>query len=113
MIHAARRNVDLTVIFINNQIYGMTGGQFSPTTPLHSKTKTSPYGNTEPPFNVTELVTYAGATFVAKFTTYHVKELKKGLIKAFLHKGFSFVEVISTCPTQWKLDPVEALRLQK
>jgi len=113
LIHAARRNIDLTVIFINNQIYGMTGGQLSPTTPLHSKTKTSPYGNKETPFNVTELVISAGATFVAKFTTYHARELKRGLVKAFFHKGFSFVEVISACPTRWGLKPVEALESQK
>ena len=113
LIHAARRNIDMTVIIINNMIYGMTGGQFSPTTPEQSKTKTSPYGSIEPAMDITKLVISAGATFVAKYTTYHIKGLKKGIIKALTHKGFSLLEILSSCPVQWKMTPSQALKGQK
>lgn len=98
-IHAARRNVDLTVICINNYIYGMTGGQFSPGTPTGAITSTSPYGNLDTPFNLPHLADAAGAVFVARWTTAHIVQLKQAIKKAFLTKGFSFVEVISPCPT--------------
>jgi 2-oxoglutarate ferredoxin oxidoreductase subunit beta len=100
LIHAARRNIDLTVILVNNMSYAMTGGQIAPTT-LHGETTvTSPYGNPESPFDITELVRAAGASYVAKWSTYHVVELTRSIKEAITHKGFSFIEVLSQCPTQ-------------
>ena len=100
LIHAARRNIDLTVILVNNMSYAMTGGQIAPTT-LHGETTvTSPYGNPESPFDITELVRAAGASYVAKWSTYHVIELTRSIKEAITHKGFSFIEVLSQCPTQ-------------
>jgi 2-oxoglutarate ferredoxin oxidoreductase subunit beta len=97
-IHAARRNVDITVLCVNNFIYGMTGGQLAPTTPINAKTTTSPRGNTEPPFNLPDLAASAGAVYVARWTTFHAQRLQKALKEALLKKGFSFVEIISPCP---------------
>lgn len=99
LIHGARRNVDLTVICINNSIYGMTGGQISPTSPLGSFGSTAPYGTTEKPFDLAELVTAAGATYVARWTTVQPVQLSVAIKKGLENKGFSFVEVISQCPT--------------
>lgn len=97
-IHAARRNIDITVILINNNIYGMTGGQYSPTTPTGDRATTCPYGNIDPVFDICELAMGAGATFVARTTAFHAVEAQ-GLIKQALeHKGFSLVEVVSACP---------------
>ncbi len=96
-IHAARRNIDVTVVMINNWIYGMTHGQVSPTTPLGSQTTTTPGGNYEPNFDVAELAKAAGATYVARGTAYHVTELKKLIQDGIKHKGFSFIEVLSPC----------------
>jgi 2-oxoglutarate ferredoxin oxidoreductase subunit beta len=99
-IHGARRNIDITVIMVHNQIYGMTGGQVAPTTPTASKTKTSPYGNPEIPFNGCELARASGATYVARWTTAHPRQLSKAIAEAINHQGFSFVEVLTQCPTQ-------------
>lgn len=112
-IHAARRNIDLTTIIFNNSVYGMTGGQLSPTTPVNTKTTTTPYGNFENPFNIAELAIAAGASYVARWTTYHTKQLKKSIKEALLHKGFSVVEAITGCPTQQKVKPAEILKFQK
>jgi len=101
LIHAARRNIDLTVIMVNNSIYGMTGGQVAPTTPLDVLTTTTPYGNAEPSWDASALVAAAGATFVARWTTLHVLNLVKTLKEALQHKGFSFVEIISQCTTSY------------
>lgn len=98
-IHAARRNIDLTAIVANNYNYGMTGGQYSATTPLESKTTTSPKGTPEPGFDVCLLAEAAGANFVARTTAYHARALKNLIIDAISHKGFSLIEVISPCPT--------------
>ena len=98
LIHAARRNVDMTVICVNNFNYGMTGGQMGPTTPLVARTRTSPYGNCERPFNLPHLVATAGAVYIARWTSMHVRRLEKAITEALLKKGFSFVEVISPCP---------------
>jgi 2-oxoglutarate ferredoxin oxidoreductase subunit beta len=98
-IHAARRNIDLTTIVFNNNNYGMTGGQFSPTTPAGSKTRTTVYGNIDPSFDISELARAAGATYVARSTTYHVTMLIDQIEKAILHKGFSVIEVMCDCPT--------------
>ena len=98
LIHAARRNIDITVVLYNNSIYGMTGGQYSPMTPEHSKATTAPYTTIEPDFNITELVKAAGATFVARSTTYHAQHLSDMIAKGIAHKGFSFIEAITACP---------------
>jgi len=99
LIHAARRNIDLTTIIMNNNIYGMTGGQYSPTTGYGNFATTAPYGNVDRPFDIVELALGAGASFVARTTTYHVTEMIKILEKAIAHKGFSVVEILSQCPT--------------
>ncbi|MBT3255495.1 MAG: 2-oxoacid:ferredoxin oxidoreductase subunit beta, partial [Deltaproteobacteria bacterium] len=101
LIHAARRNVDLTAIIMNNSIYGMTGGQYSPLTPTGKKATTAVYGTDSKPFDVVALARGAGATFVARTTTYHVKEMIDIIKAAILHKGFSVVEIMSQCPTYY------------
>ena len=101
LIHAARRNIAMTVVCVNNGIYGMTGGQVAPTTPLGLTTVTTPYGNAENPFDICELVKGAGATFVARWTTYHPRQMEKTIKKAIQKKGFSFVEVLSQCPVEF------------
>lgn len=98
LIHAARRNLDITVILVNNHIYGMTGGQFSPTTPTGDRATTTPYGNIDHPFDICDLAMGAGATFVARSSAYHVIETQNFIRQAFEHKGFSIVEVMSACP---------------
>ena len=100
-IHAARRNIDLTVIVLNNQIYGMTGGQFSPTSGCGIEATTAPYRSIDPAFDAVEVAKAAGATFVARTTTFHVHELQQYLTKAIRHRGFSVVEVLSQCPTHF------------
>lgn len=99
LIHGARRNINLTVICINNSIYGMTGGQISPTSPKGSYGSTAPYGALERPFSLADLVTAAGATYVARWTTAHAVQLSNAIKKGLQNKGFSFIEVISQCPT--------------
>jgi 2-oxoglutarate ferredoxin oxidoreductase subunit beta len=100
LIHAARRNINLNVILVNNMSYAMTGGQIAPTTMHGETTITSPYGNPEFPFDITQLVKAAGASYVAKWSTSHVIELTNSIKEALLHRGFSFIEVLSQCPTQ-------------
>ena len=97
-IHAARRNIDIKVICANNFNYGMTGGQYGPTTPLESWTTTTPYGNIERPFNLVHLAAASGAVYVARWTTLQVRKLKHSIKKALQNEGFSFIEVISPCP---------------
>ncbi len=101
LIHAARRNLDITVILWNNYIYGMTGGQVSPTTPLGCKATTAPFGNQEHSFNIAELVAAAGGNFIARGTVFHATQLEKLIVQAFSKRGFSFVEVMSPCPTAY------------
>ena len=98
-IHAARRNIDITAIVMNNRIYGMTGGQFSPLSGYGIMATTAPYATVDQGFDVVELARAAGATFVARSTTYHVQQLTKLLREAILHEGFSVVEVMTQCPT--------------
>lgn len=98
-IHAARRNIDLTAIVMNNRIYGMTGGQYSPLSGYGIRATTAPYMNIDHDFDVVELSKAAGATFVARTTTYHVQQIEDIIEKAILHKGFSVVEIMSQCPT--------------
>ena len=101
LIHAARRNIDLTVICINNNIYGMTGGQISPTSPKGSFGTTAPYGSRDVPFDLASLVTAAGASYVARWTTAHPMQLAKAITKGLENKGFSFIEAVSQCPTYY------------
>lgn len=100
-IHAARRNIDLTAIILNNSVYGMTGGQFSPTTPYGMRTTTTMFSNVEQAFKISELAVTAGAVFVARGSVYHAKMLDGLLEKAFMKNGFSVVEVVSHCHTQY------------
>ncbi len=99
LIHACRRNIDLTVICMNNSNYGMTGGQYSPTTPLGYQTKTSVYGSYEPPFDLCDLTKSAGATYVARCATYLPIQMKDIIKKAVSHHGLSFVDCASDCPS--------------
>jgi len=99
LIHAARRNLDLTVIMVNNMVYGMTGGQVAPTTPFKAKTTTTPYGNFEYPLDAARLVTTAGASYAARWTTIHITQLKEAMKKALRTEGFAFIEAVSQCPT--------------
>lgn len=98
-IHAARRNIAMTAIVMNNRIYGMTGGQYSPLSGVGISATTAPYGNIDHDFNVAELAKAAGATFVARTTTYHAPQMVELLKLAFMHDGFSVVEILSQCPT--------------
>lgn len=98
LIHAARRNIDMTVVLYNNSIYGMTGGQYSPMTPYGSKATTAPYATIEHDFDITELAKAAGATFVARATTFHTQVLIDLIAKGIQHKGFSIIEAVSACP---------------
>lgn len=100
-IHAARRNLELTAIIINNQIYGMTGGQYSPTTPYGSRAATAPFGHIEHAFSIAELAVTAGAAFVARGTVYHVGLLDRLIEKGIRKEGFSVVEVMSNCHVQF------------
>ena len=118
LIHACRRNVDLTVVVYNNNIYGMTGGQYSPTTPTGDKGTTAPYGVIDRPFDIAQLAQGAGASFVAKGDTFHVKETTELIKKGIEHKGFSLIDCYSVCPTYYgrknkKGDAVEMLKAQK
>ncbi len=100
LLHAARRNMDLMVIMINNQVYGMTGGQLAPTTPYGMKTTTTPYGNPEEPMDTCDIVASAGANYVARWTVGHYLQLKEAFKKALEKQGFRFVEAVSQCPSR-------------
>ncbi len=101
LIHAARRNLDVMAIIVNNQTYGMTGGQFSPTTPLGARATTATFGNIEPSFDIAALCATAGAAFVARATVYHVNRMDDLFLQAIRKHGFSVVEVLSPCPTNF------------
>ncbi len=118
LLHAARRNIDITTILINNSIYGMTGGQYSPLTPFGSLASTAQYETFEYPFDVCELMKSAGATYVARGSVYHIQLTEKLIARALAHKGFSYVEVITQCPTGYgkrnKMpDPYDLIMWQK
>ncbi|MCJ7683534.1 MAG: 2-oxoacid:ferredoxin oxidoreductase subunit beta [Desulfobacteraceae bacterium] len=100
-IHAARRNVDLTVVCVNNFTYGMTGGQVAATTPIAAKTTTTPVGNPDTPFNLPLLAYASGATYVARWTILHTRDLTESIEEALLNRGFSFIEVLSPCPVNY------------
>lgn len=97
-LHAARRNMDLNVICVNNFNYAMTGGQMGPTTPIGARTTTTPMGNTEPGFNLPYLAATLGATFVARWTSLHVRQLHRAMMRSMEKTGFRFIEVIAPCP---------------
>ncbi|MFC1937930.1 2-oxoacid:ferredoxin oxidoreductase subunit beta [Chloroflexota bacterium] len=99
LIHAARRNVEIVSFILNNEVYGMTGGQTSPTTPHGARTTSAPYGNPEPSFDISRVVAAAGASFVARSTVYHTRLLERLIARALENKGFSVVEVMSPCVT--------------
>jgi 2-oxoglutarate ferredoxin oxidoreductase subunit beta len=99
LIHSARRNIEMVVICINNFNYGMTGGQMGCTTPLAAFSTTTPYGNFEYPFNLPYLLQSSGAVYVARWTTLHLRELERSIAEALTKHGFSFIEVITPCPT--------------
>ncbi len=101
LIHAARRNIDISVFLVNNFIYGMTGGQVSPTTPAGIPTTTTPYKNVEHPFKIAELVAAAGGSYVARWTTFHAFQLMESMQNAIKREGFSFVEIMSQCPVSY------------
>lgn len=101
LIHAARRNIDITVIVFNNDIYGMTGGQYSPTTPTGDFATTAPYGNIERPFDIARLAEAAGATYTARGTAYHAQLTAKLIEEGIRHRGFSLIECASVCPTYY------------
>ncbi len=98
-IHSARRNIGITAIVVNNNIYGMTGGQYSPTTPIGGRATTAPYGNIEPPMPICELAQAAGASYVARSTVYHAAELERYIEQAIRKNGFGLVEAVSYCHT--------------
>ncbi|MBM4320137.1 MAG: 2-oxoacid:ferredoxin oxidoreductase subunit beta [Deltaproteobacteria bacterium] len=117
-IHSCARNIDLTAVIMNNQTYGMTGGQVSPMTGHLEKATTAPYGNLGQPFDIVRLARAAGATYVARSTTYHAQQMIKLLKRAIQHKGFSVVEVFSQCPTYYgrmnrRGDAVQMMRFFK
>jgi 2-oxoglutarate ferredoxin oxidoreductase subunit beta len=117
-IHAARRNLNLTAIIINNNVYGMTGGQYSPTTPYGAKAATAIYGHIEHAFSIAELAVTAGAAWVGRGTVYHANLLDQLIEQAILKRGFAVVEAISTCHVQYGRrnrlgGPVEMMNWQK
>jgi len=101
LIHAARRNIDITVVLVNNGIYAMTGGQTAPTTPYGVATITAPFGNVEHAFDIAPLVAAAGASYVARWSTAHPRELTKAIMKGIQRKGFALIEAVSQCPVQY------------
>lgn len=114
-IHAARRNIDLTVIVFNNSIYGMTGGQYSPTTPRGELGTTAPYGSIDQDFDICKLAIAAGATFVARGTTFHVAKTTKLIERGIKHRGFTVIDCVTQCPTYYgrknhKGDAVEMMK---
>ncbi|MBQ2959823.1 MAG: 2-oxoacid:ferredoxin oxidoreductase subunit beta [Oscillospiraceae bacterium] len=118
LIHACRRNIDLTVVVFNNEIYGMTGGQYSPTTPRGDKGTTAVYGVVDRPFDIAALAAGAGASFTARGDVYHVKETTELIRQGIRHKGFSLIDCRSVCPTYYgrknkKGDAVQMLKWQK
>lgn len=118
LIHAARRNIGLTCLCMNNNIYGMTSGQYSPATPTEAYATTAPYGNIDPSFDLCRLVEAAGASYVARGTAYQARMLEKYLTKALQNEGFSFIEAVDQCPTYYGRknrlgDPFEMMKQQQ
>jgi len=112
-IHAFRRNINVTVLCVNNGLYGMTGGQGAPTTAADKSTPTTPYGNVEEPFDLCGLAVAAGATYVSRWTTAHPYQTIKAIKKGIANKGASFIEILSQCPVHEKMTPVEMINALK
>ena len=112
-IHTCRRNMDVTILCINNGLYGMTGGQVAPTSTLGQKTTTTPYGNVEEPFDLCRMAESAGAPFVARWTTAHPRQVIKTIKKGIRKEGTAFIEIMSPCPVHTKTKPVEAFQALK
>jgi 2-oxoglutarate ferredoxin oxidoreductase subunit beta len=106
-IHAFRRNINVTVLCVNNGLYGMTGGQVAPTTPLLANTPTTPYGNIEDAFDLCKLAEAAGASYISRWTTAHPIQTIKAIKKGIANKGASFIEILSQCPVHEHQTPVE------
>jgi 2-oxoglutarate ferredoxin oxidoreductase subunit beta len=102
LMHAARRNIDIKVVLVNNMIYAMTGGQAAATTPGHSNSTTTPHGSFEPELNLPRLLDACGASYVARWTTFHVKQMENSMKEMLRKKGFGFIEVLSPCPTYFQ-----------
>ncbi|PLX77607.1 MAG: 2-oxoacid:ferredoxin oxidoreductase subunit beta [Desulfuromonas sp.] len=100
-IHACRRNINMTYVLMNNFIYGMTGGQFSPCTPTGDKASTTPYGNPDPIFDISKLAIGAGASFVARTTAFHATQIDKLIAEGIKHKGMAVIEILDDCPTTY------------
>lgn len=113
LIHACRRNLDLTILCVNNGLYGMTGGQVAPTTPFGVSTVTTPYGNVEDEFDLCRLAQTAGATYVARWSTAHPHQTIKTIQKGIRKKGTAFIEILSQCPVHLKKTPAEMFRQLK
>ncbi len=109
-IHTCRRNLDVTILCINNGLYGMTGGQVAPTTPTGTATATTPYGNMEEAFDLCKMAETSGASYVARWTTAHPRQTIKSIKKGIGKKGTAFIEILSQCPIHMKTPPVEMLR---
>ena len=109
-IHACRRNIDVTILCLNNGLYGMTGGQHAPTTPVGAITTTTPYSNREEAFDLCKLAEIAGAPYVARWTTAHPQQVIKSIMKGLRKKGTAFIEILSQCPVHEKMSPVALLK---
>jgi 2-oxoglutarate ferredoxin oxidoreductase subunit beta len=114
LIHSCRRNIDITLVIVNNNIYGMTGGQYSPTTPIGARAATAPWGSIDPPFDLSNLCKAAGATYVARGHVGSAAQLERLIRGGLKHKGFSVIEVMSNCHTQYGRrnrlsDPIELI----
>jgi 2-oxoglutarate ferredoxin oxidoreductase subunit beta len=112
-IHVCRRNLDMTILCMNNGLYGMTGGQVAPTTPRGEYATTAPYGNVENPFDLCRMAETAGASYVARWTAAHPQQTIRSIKKGIRKKGTAFIEILSQCPTHVKKSPVEMLHLLK
>jgi len=112
-IHACRRNINVTILCMNNGLYGMTGGQLAPTTEKGVVTTTTPYGNPEESFDLCKLAETAGAPYVARWTTAHPRQVVRSVMKGVRKRGTAFIEVLSQCPVHKKMSPVAMLKMFK
>ena len=112
-IHACRRNIDVTILCLNNDLYGMTGGQHAPTTPLGEITTTTPYGNIEAAFDLCKLAEASGASYVARWTTAHPRQTIRSIVKGIRKRGTAFIEILAQCPVHKKMSPVSMLRMYR
>lgn len=109
-IHVCRRNLDMTLVCMNNGLYGMTGGQSAPTTKRGIPSTTSPYGNVENAFDLCQMAITSGASYVARWTTAHPQQCIQTIAKGIRKKGLAFIEIMTQCPTHWKQDPAKMMK---